>query len=90
MRAIRNGARIGYLEHIPTIEEKNMTVREVIISGQKELLEIEKRMEEVAKKMENPSSDEELDNLIKTYGKLQEEFASKGGYELEENKTIIF
>lgn len=89
MRAIRNGARIGYLEQIPTIEEENMTVREVIISGQKELLEIEKRMEEVAKKMENPSSDEELDNLIKTYGKLQEDFASKGGYELEEQFSKI-
>ena len=40
-------------------------------------------MEKVAKKMEKPKSDEELDRLMLQYGKLQEEFIVKGGYELE-------
>ena len=46
-------------------------------------------MEEVARKMQNPSSDEELERLMKKYGKLEEEFSTKGGYELEEKFSKI-
>lgn len=89
IRAIRNGAKIGYLEQIPQEEEKNKTVKNVIYSGQQELLDLERRMEEVAKKMETPDNDEELQSLMKQYGRLMEEFTNKGGYELEENFSKI-
>ena len=89
IRAIRNGAKIGYLEQIPQEEEKNKTVKNVIYSGQQELLDLERRMEEVAKKMETPDNDDELQSLMKQYGRLMEEFTSKGGYELEENFSKI-
>ncbi len=89
MKAIRNGAKIGYLEQIPPAENNNLTVREIIYLGQEKLFEIEKEMEEVARKMQNPSSDEELERLMKKYGKLEEEFSTKGGYELEEKFSKI-
>lgn len=89
IRAIRNGAKIGYLEQIPQEEEKNKTVKNVIYSGQQDLLDLERRMEEVAKKMETPDNDEELQSLMKQYGRLMEEFTNKGGYELEENFSKI-
>ena len=89
IRAIRNEAKIGYLEQIPQEEEKHKTVKDVIYSGQQEVLDLEKRMDEVAKKMENPDNDEELQSLMKQYGRLMEEFTNKGGYELEENFSKI-
>lgn len=89
IRAIRNGVKIGYLEQIPQVEEKSKTVKDVIYSGQQELLDLETRMDEVAKKMEKPSNDEELQSLMKQYGRLMEEFTTKGGYELEENFSKI-
>ena len=89
IRAIRSGAKIGYLEQIPSIENENLSVKEVIYSGQKELLELEKEMEQIARKMEQPNSEEELEQLMKQYGRLQEEFVNKGGYELEEKFSKI-
>lgn len=89
IRAIRNGAKIGYLEQIPQEEEKNKTVKNVIYLGQQELLDLERRMEEVAKKMETLDNDEELQSLMKQYGRLIEEYTNKGGYELEENFSKI-
>ena len=89
VRAIRNGARIGYLEQIPQIEDKSKTVRDVIYSGQQDLLDLEEKMNDIAQQMENPESDEELEKLMKQYGRLQDEYSNKGGYELEENFSKI-
>lgn len=89
IRAIRNGAKIGYLEQIPQEDDDGKKVKEVIYSGQQELLDLEREMENVAKKMENPENDEELEKLMKQYGSLQDEFTNKGGYELEENFSKI-
>ena len=89
VRAIRNGAKIGYLKQIPQEEEKGKKVKDVIYSGQQELLDLDKEMDNIAKKMENPASDDELDKLMKQYGRLQNEFIDKGGYELEGNFSKI-
>lgn len=85
----RNGSKIGYLKQIPDTEKKDMTVREVISWGQKELLIMEKKLEELAKKMENIEHETNMDSLLKQYSRLQEEFISKGGYELEEQFSKI-
>ena len=45
VRAIRNGARIGYLEQIQQIEDKSKTVRDVIYSGQQDLLGFRRKNE---------------------------------------------
>lgn len=89
VRSIRNGAKIGYLRQIPIEEEKNKKVGDVIYSGQQELLDLELDMENIAKEMETPSSDDELEKLMRKYGRLQDAFISKGGYEIEENFAKI-
>ncbi|MCL2859564.1 MAG: ATP-binding cassette domain-containing protein [Oscillospiraceae bacterium] len=86
--AVRNGAQIGYLRQVPSTEEENTTVKEVISLGQEELILLEKRMNEIAREMEK-SSGSELDNLLKQFTRLQDEFISKDGYRLEEQFSKI-
>ncbi len=89
IRIIRSGAKIGYLEQMPQEENEEKKVRDVMYSGQQELLDINREMDDIAKRMENPKSNDELERLMKLYGRLQEKFTNKGGYELEENFSKI-
>lgn len=55
--------------------------------GQKHLMELEKKLLEITKEMENPNCD--LGKMLKQYDRLQNEYVSGGGYELEESFNKI-
>lgn len=81
---IRKGAQVGYLDQIPEYKE---TVREVLWQAFASILEEQRKLQAVEQKMiENPMDE----NILKTYGLMQEQFESIGGYEIETefNKII--
>lgn len=79
---IRINSEIGYLKQIYSKKKENVIVEEYLKRGFKKYFDIEKRL----KKLENLMLDQSqnMEELIKKYGKLQEEYIILGGYELEE------
>ena len=78
MVTIRNGAKIGYLKQIITMEE-SIKVFDLLKRSLKELNDMEEKLFEYELKMES-SSGEELNKLIEKYTNLQEKFIAKDGY----------
>lgn len=81
--AIRNGASIGMLSQMPPKVTNDVTVRDILMSSFKKLFEIQKSMRSLETQMAvaNP---EKLDSILKTYGRLQDQFINEGGYEIDE------
>lgn len=79
---IRKNSEIGYLKQIYSKEKENVKVEEYLKRSFKKYFDIEKRL----KQLENLMLDQNqnMEELIKKYGKLQEEYIVLGGYELEE------
>jgi ATP-binding cassette subfamily F protein 3 len=83
MLAISKGVRIGYLRQMPDMSP-GTTVREVLESGFRDLLDCRARMTQLESEMSSPKqSPERLEDLLAEYAKLQERFERDGGYELE-------
>ena len=78
MVTIRNGAKIGYLKQIITMEE-SIKVFDLLKRSLKELNDMEEKLFEYELKMES-SSGEDLNKLIEKYTNLQEKFIAKDGY----------
>jgi ATP-binding cassette, subfamily F, member 3 len=74
---IKRGARVGYLEQIPSFQG---TVLEYLQLSFQELNEITKRMRNLELKMQDPN---QLEKALKQYGELQEQFTRLGGYEMD-------
>lgn len=80
---IKKGAGIGYLEQIPLYEE-GVTVRDVLMEAFLELQKIEEEMKKLESLMaEHGTTHDQMTKWLDVYGKLQEKFASSGGYEME-------
>ncbi len=83
MLSVRKNARIGYLEQIPGAEV-GLTVREVLETGFRELLDCRERMRVLESAMSSPDTlPEQLETQLAEYAKLQERFEREGGYELD-------
>ncbi len=83
MLSVRKNARIGYLQQIPGAEAST-TVREVLETGFRELLDCRERMRVLESAMSSPdTSPEQLETQLAEYAKLQERFEREGGYELD-------
>jgi ATPase subunit of ABC transporter with duplicated ATPase domains len=83
MLAVRKNARIGYLQQIPGAEA-GLTVREVLETGFRKLLECRGRMTVLESAMSSPdTSPKQLESHLAEYAKLQERFEREGGYALE-------
>ncbi len=83
MLSVRKNARIGYLQQIPGAEA-GLTVREVLETGFRELLDCRERMRVLESAMSLPdTSPEQLEIQLAEYAKLQERFEREGGYELD-------
>lgn len=80
--SIRKGATVGMLSQIPPTFPKETTVKEILLIGKAKVLEIEQKMRELENKM-STCKPNELNNLLKSYGTLQEKFDNLGGYQLE-------
>ncbi|HHX67901.1 MAG: ABC-F type ribosomal protection protein [Miniphocaeibacter sp.] len=84
---ISKNSKIGYLEQVPNYSS-DRTARDILNLAFKE--EHEKREE--LRILENKMKDlqgEELEKILKIYGKLQEEFELIGGYDIEEKLSKI-
>ena len=75
---IRNGSKIGYLKQI-VVDEKDLTVRDILDNSVKEIKDIEEKLLEYELKMEK-ASNEELNKLIIKYTNLQDKFINMDGY----------
>ncbi|MBU5348908.1 ribosomal protection-like ABC-F family protein [Paenibacillus lautus] len=83
--AIKKGAKIGYLEQIPSHMD-TWTVEDVLAQGLRHLKDYRAEMTELEEKMSDPDiagDTELLDRVLRKYSALQERFETEGGYELE-------
>lgn len=83
MVSTRKGATIGLLSQIPPKVADDVTVRDILLRSFKDLFELEKKLREYEEKLGSITSDE-LDSVLKVYGKLQDHFSNMGGYEIDE------
>ena len=82
------GYSIGYLEQEPRLDE-NKTVKETVIEGVQEVVDLLKEYEAVNNKFSDPDlSPEEMDKLIARQGELTDRIEAVGGWELE-NKLEV-
>ena len=79
---IRKGASIGYLKQVYENEPAQVIVEDYLKESFKEYTEIENRLRELELKM--ASEEQDLEDVLKKYGRLQERYIALGGYELEE------
>lgn len=84
----RKGATIGFLSQIPPKYNDDLTVREIIMQGKSNLLEVEIRLRDLEERMA-VSDSEQLNVLLKSYGQLQELFEQLGGYRLESDISKV-
>lgn len=83
--AIKKGAKIGYLEQIPSHMD-TWTVQDVLAQGLRHLKDYRAEMTELEEKMSDgdiAGDSEMLDRVLRKYSALQERFETEGGYELE-------
>lgn len=86
--SIRKNASIGLLSQIPPKVTDEVTVRDILLKTFNKVFEIEKQLREYEEKLATASSDE-MESLLKTYGRLQEKFSDMGGYEIDEKVSKI-
>lgn len=79
---IRKETEIGYLKQVYPNENDIITVEEYLKRSFKKYFDMEKRLKELEVLMLDENQN--IENLIKRYGRLQEEYITLGGYELEE------
>lgn len=79
---IRKEAEIGYLKQVYHNENDSIVVEEYLKRSFKKYFDMEKRLKELEVLMLDENQN--IENLIKRYGRLQEEYITLGGYELEE------
>lgn len=80
--ATRKEATIGLLTQTPPVVDDNCTVKQVLTRDLNKIYEIEGRLVELENKM-STCSQEQLDSLLKDYGKLRDTYEFLGGYEIE-------
>ena len=80
--SIRKDSTIGMLSQIPPIFKEETTVKEILLIGKTKVIEIEQKLRELENKM-STCKPNELNNLLKKYGILQEKFNNLNGYQLE-------
>lgn len=81
--AIRNKRTIGLLSQIPNQESDDVTVKDILYRGIKDIINLKEKLQELEHKMASINNNE-LDRILNKYGKLQEEFINIGGYEITE------
>ena len=76
------GYSVGYLPQEPVLDNSK-TVKEVVIEGLSEIVDILKEYEEVNNKFMEPMSDDEMNRLIERQGELTELIEQHDGWELD-------
>lgn len=86
--SIRKGATVGFLSQMPPKYDDEATVREIIVQGKAKLLEVEAKLRKIEEKLGKCNPDQ-MDDLLKSYGQLQEAFEDMGGYQLESDISKV-
>ncbi|AQS87484.1 ABC transporter ATP-binding protein [Neoasaia chiangmaiensis NBRC 101099] len=81
------GARIGYLEQEPKLDE-SLTVGENVAQGFGELKRAVDRFNEISMKFAEPMSDDEMNDLLAEQAELQEKIDAGDGWELDRKLDI--
>lgn len=82
--SIRRGAAIGMLDQIPDFPETS-TVHDVLYSAYANLTEIRNQMKQLEQLMKHQATEE----VLNSYGYLQQLFEANDGYSMEENINRI-
>ena len=78
----KKGTKIGYLEQIPSFNKDALTI-DYLKTAFVDLLQMEKEIERLEQVMGDPRNENNLEKLINEYGVIQDQFALKGGYEMD-------
>lgn len=73
---------VGFLSQEPELDDKK-TVKETVMEGVQEIVDILKEYEEVNNKFAEPMTDDEMTKLIERQGELTELIDHKGGWEID-------
>lgn len=79
---IRKDASIGFLSQYPDVRLNDFLVKNILIDSFEKINEIKRKMLEEEKNL-SIYTDEKLEKCIIRYSKLQEEYMSAGGYEVD-------
>lgn len=80
----RKNATVGFLTQIAPEAKDGLSVRDFLKSAYSDIASIQEKMHNLEEKMSSSEiSPEELQRVMKSYGNLQEDFLSKGGYEVD-------
>lgn len=82
-------AEIGYLPQEVSADD-NQTVQAYIESAMGALNDLRDRLHELEQQMAHPAEDDDLDAILQDYGRVQAQFESRGGYEIDSKIEQIF
>lgn len=76
------GYSVGMLEQEPLLDDTK-TVKEIVMEGTREIVELLKQYEDINLRFAEPMSDNEMNKLIEKQGELTEKIDHIGGWELD-------
>lgn len=85
----KKGTKIEYLEQGDNFDTKAGTCNAILLSAFDFLLPIKNKLEEYERLMTSEQDTDKLNNIIKTYCNLQEEFTKLGGYEIDNQINYV-
>jgi len=84
---IRSGSRVGYLEQIPDYDD-SINGMDILYLAFTHLYKIKDEMKELEDRLKN-AGEGNHERLIKIYGKLEEKYELKGGYQIDEKLSKV-
>ncbi len=84
---IRSGSRVGYLEQIPDYDD-SITGMDILYLAFTDLYKIKDEMKEMEEKLKD-TFNENHDRILKAYGKLEEKYELRGGYQIDEKLSKV-
>src|SRR6056297_3911364 len=84
---IRSGSRVGYLEQIPDYHDSIIGM-DILYLAFTDLYKIKDKMKVLEEKLKN-TEDKNHDRLVKSYGKLEEKYELRGGYDIDEKLSKV-
>ena len=78
----KKGVSVGYLAQIPDYHNELLT-KELLKTAFSELLQMEVKLRKLEEAMSHETNEAKLGELMEHYGNMQDNFAVKGGYEIE-------
>ena len=87
--SIRKGATVGYLEQIPEQLKEDKLAEDVLRSAFADVMAFGQKLSKLEAQMAKPLEPDELDKVMKTYARLQDQFISMNGYEITDKFNYI-